>query len=195
MPLKDLLKKRDRIREDVAAPQDPAPTPSPTEFTFMRSDTNTQELIQPPTFAEDDASRIPVQDHHTSKLVSRFRSSSNASTSSKASSRGEKRLSQRLHLRSASRTSSTSSVVPTDLPAIEDTADGNEEKEARWEERATILAQGNHAVNQASAATEEKGGLHSRGNSIARPHVTRNISDAKGDVSAGQASMGHGRLM
>lgn len=183
MPLRDLLKKRDRIGEDVPPIQDPPCTQSPAEFTFMRSDTNTQELIQPPTFGEETAAQRPVHEHHTSKLVSRFRSSSNASTTS---TKGEKRLSQRLHLRSASRTSSTSSIVPLDLPMIEDAADGSEEKEARWEERATILAQGNRNMNQAPAASDGKSGLRSRGNSLNRPPITRNISDAKGDVSAGQ---------
>lgn len=184
MPLKDLLKKRDKIKEEVTGIQDPPPVPSPTEFTFMRSDTNTQELIQPPTFADDGDVPTPAHEHHASKLVSRFRSSSNASTSSKVSSKGEKRLSQRLHLRSASRASSISSIVPADLPAIEDAADGSEEKEARWEERATILAQGNHTMSQESAAKEAKGSLHSHRNS--KPAMTRSISDAKGDVMTGK---------
>ena len=176
MPLKDLLKKRDKIKEVASAAQEAQSAPSPTEFTFMRSDTNTQELIQPPTFAEEEPS-LPSQNHenHASKLVSRFRSSSNASTTSKSSSKGDKRLSQRLHLRSASHASSTNSVVPTDLPAIEDAADGSEEKEAQWEKRATILA-------QASASTEEKEGRRSRGNSLNKPKITRSISDAQGDV-------------
>lgn len=182
MPLKDLLKKRDKIRENVTPAKDAPPEQSPTEFTFMRSDTNTQELIEPPTFGEEEVPPLPAHEHHASKLVSRFRSSSNASVTSKASSKGEKRLSQRLHLRSASRASSISSIVPADLPAIEDAADGSEEKEARWEERATILAQGNHTMHPDLGATEEKSGLYSRGNSVSRPPMTRNISDAKGDV-------------
>ena len=184
MPLKDLLKKRDKIKENVTGIQDPPPPQSPTEFTFMRSDTNTQELIQPPTFGDDDDVPTPAPEHHASKLVSRFRSSSNASITSKVSSKGEKRLSQRLHLRSASRASSISSIIPADLPAIEDAADGSEEKEARWEERATILAQGNHTMSQDSAVKEAKGSLHSRRNS--KPAMTRSISDAKGDVMIGK---------
>ena len=183
MPLKDLLKKRDKLKEDVTGTQH-APLQSPTEFTFMRSDTNTQELIQPPTFGDEGDVPTPAHEHHSSKLVSRFRSSSNASTTSKVSSKGEKRLSQRLHLRSASRASSISSIVPADLPAIEDATDGSEEKEARWEERATILAQGNHAIGQDPTIKEAKGSLHSPGNS--KPAITRSISDAKGDVMIGK---------
>lgn len=194
MPLKDLLKKRDKIREDVTSTQHPPPAQSPTEFTFMRSDTNTQELIQPPTFGEEETPALPAHEHHTSKLVSRFRSSSNASTTSKASGKGEKRLSQRLHLRSGSRASSSNSIVPADLPVIEDTTDGSDEKEARWEERATILAQGNH-THQDPVATEEKGGLRSPGNRISRPGTTRSISDAEGDVRTRQTGVGRHRLM
>ena len=189
MPLKDLLKKRDKIKENATPAKDPPPEQSPTEFTFMRSDTNTQELIQPPTFDEEAGPPLPAHEHHASKLVSRFRSSSNAAVASKASSKGEKRLSQRLHLRSASRASSVSSIVPADLPAIEDAADGSEEKEARWEERATILAQGNHTMHPDPAGTEEKSGLHSRVNSLSRPPMTRNISDAKGDVGISQTEV------
>ncbi|KAL8795591.1 MAG: hypothetical protein Q9195_002012 [Heterodermia aff. obscurata] len=175
---------RDKCKEDVAGTPDP-PGSSPAEFTFMRSDTNTQELIQPPTFADEGDVPTPVHEHHASKIASRFRSSSNASTTSKVSSKGEKRLSQRLHLRSASRASSISSIVPADLPAIEDAADGSEEKEARWEERATILAQGNHTMSQDSAVKEAKGSLHNHGNS--KPAMTRSISDAKGDETIQEA--------
>ena len=193
MPLKDLLKKRDKLRDDVPPTEDAPPSQSPAEFTFMRSDTSTQELIQPPTFGEESATQGSANERHTSKLVSRFRSSSNASTTS---NKGEKRLSQRLHLRSASRTSSISSIVPTDLPTIEDGADGSEEKEARWEERATILAQGNHNITHTPALPDHNGGLRSRGNSLTtRPQVTRNISDAKGDVSAGQKRVAYTELI
>ena len=193
MPLKDLLKKKDKLREDIPPTEDAPPSQSPPDFTFMRSDTNTQELIQPPTFGEENATQPPPNERHTSKLVSRFRSSSNASTTS---NKGEKRLSQRLHLRSASRTSSISSIVPPDLPTIEDGADGSEDKEARWEERATILAQGNPNMNHSPALPDNDGSLRSRGNSLTtRPQVVRNISDAKGDVSATQTRIGYRELI
>ena len=146
MTLKDLLKKKEKIHDNVIAPIVPAleQDASAPEFTIMRSDTNTQELISPPTFASDNAA-AHIDDHSPSKRFSRLRTSSNASTTSKRSSIGEKRLSQRLHLpHSRSRASSQSSVnVPSDLPDIQDLSLEGEEKEARWEERATILAQAN----------------------------------------------------
>lgn len=146
MTLKDLLKKKEKTNDNVNAPIAPplGQDPSAAECTIMRTDTNTQELISPPTFASDNTAGH-TDDHSTTKRFSRLRSSSNTSTTSKRSSVGEKRLSQRLHLpHSRSRASSQSSVnVPTDLPDIQDLSLEGEEKEARWEERATILAQAN----------------------------------------------------
>ena len=184
MPLKDLLKKRDKIIDDEQKERRLDLAHSPPEFTFMRTDTNTQELIQPPSFPGEDALPVSNKERHTSKLVSRFRSSSNASSSSKTSGQGEKRLSQKLHLRSASRASSTSSNIPEDLPAIEGAPEGSEEREAKWEERATILAKENPIANHPTAATGEQIGLRSRGNSESRPQLARNLSDANGDVRA-----------
>ena len=182
MPLRDLLKKREKLKEDGGNKHISAPDQAPTEFTFMRSDTNTQELIEPPSFPGEDATPPHGSNAPSSKLASRFRSSSNASTASKASSKGEKRLSQRLHIRSASRASSFSSVIPEDLPTIDDRGIRSEEKEAKWEERATILAKENPNRNQPMAATVEKPGSGGRGHRESRPQVVRNLSDAKGDV-------------
>ena len=154
MTLKDLLKKKDRIKEDVTPAVVPTPQrdPSPPEFTIIRSDTNTQELIRPPTFSNENLP-MPTAEPAKTKRFSRLRSSSNISTTSKHSNQGEKgeknekserRLSQRLHLRSQSRASSQNSTnVPTDLPDILDLSIDGEDKEAKWEERATILAKQN----------------------------------------------------
>ncbi|KAI4161474.1 MAG: hypothetical protein LQ342_004877 [Letrouitia transgressa] len=163
MTLKDLLKKQQKIKDN-------ATESSAAEFTFMRSDTNTQELIEPPSYPDDQTPR-PHKDHRSiSEHFSRFRSSSNASVDSTTSSRGEKRLSHRLHLRSHSRTSSSSSVnLPTDLPAISDDAGDREEREAQWENRATILAKENPIARQSLAGSDSDG----------RPPISRGISDAQ----------------
>ncbi|KAL2037684.1 hypothetical protein N7G274_009629 [Stereocaulon virgatum] len=143
MPLKDLLKKKDKIRDDVTPSIVPAPElpPNPPDFTIMRSDTHTQEIISPPSFASNNTPS--AKDNSITKRLSRLRSASNASTSSnKSTPSGEKRLSQRLHLSHGSRASSQGSInVPADLPDIKDLSLEGEEKEAQWEERATILAQ------------------------------------------------------
>lgn len=159
MPLRDILKKKDRVVEsDVPAPEalrdkqeDEGPA-SPV-FTFMRSDTHTQEIISPPTFSSTESSGPPsFADGPNESRTSRFfkgraRSSSQASAASSTSHASEKekskskRLSQRLHLR---RSEISSSNVPTDLPEIRVDDDGEAAgAESQWEKRATMLAKKN----------------------------------------------------
>ena len=154
MPLRDILKKKDKVEHDV---QGASGLPKVDDFTFVRTDTHTEEIIVPPTFDEDN---IAAEDAHGAgrpKILSRFRKASNVSARSQnstnavddtpveagSSPNGKRRLSQRLHLTPKSRASSHSSIiVPSDLPSISDDFDAPvEEKEAKWEERATILAQ------------------------------------------------------
>lgn len=155
MPLKDLLKKRDKHKGHDHDDHDAQP--AAPEFTFLRTDTNTQEIIQPPSFPDDPTTNsnststsAPAQGKEAPQLApkrpgSRFRSVSSISVTSNASQSEGRRLSQRLHLRSHSYASSGSSVnVPSDLPSISDgVGEDGEEKEAMWEERATRLARGN----------------------------------------------------
>lgn len=182
MTLKDLLKKRNKIREDVTPTHTslPSQAPAPPEFTFMRTTTSTQELITPPSFADDPVPSSNSQSKRHS--VSRFRSASNASTVSiEQTPRSEKRLTARLHLRS--RTSSSSSIhVPTDLPSISDGAEGAEEKEAQWEKRATILANANPSSKRLSQEGPGGKSLQRPGSSGGRPTPVRSISSAQGDV-------------
>lgn len=147
MPLRDLLKKKDKHEGDST----PAPAPSsppPPEFTFMRSDTHTQEILSLP---DDPPEPVSPSDgpgdghrHRLSRITGRSRSHSNASTNSRSSDaskskdrpRESRRLSQRLGLRKEE--SSTS--VPQNLPEI---TDGQDEDGDAWEQRATMLAKEN----------------------------------------------------
>ena len=192
MTLKDLLRKRDKIKEDVK-PTHTYDLEQASNITFMRSDTNTQELIEPPTFASDTSPYHAQDSSSTSKRLSRFRSPSNASMISKSSSKGEKRLSARLHMRSHSRDSSAHSTnIPADLPVIDDGGDGADEKEAKWEERATILAQQNAAIRSRSGTIEDtkpgvfKGSQYQENTD--RPAPIINLSDAQGDVGHHKSS-------
>lgn len=200
MPLRDILKKRDSVSQG-AADKSPAPKTPPTpEFTFLRTDTNVQEIIQPPTYAGDDG---PITDSSESLItpprhgLGRLRKSSNASPpSEKDSNRLSRKLSQRLHL---SRASSTSSVnVPADLPAIPDAykEDGDQqEKEAKWEERATRLVNkdGSTPVSRSGSIpppTEDMSRMRlgSHGGGASRPSSrARSISDAAGDENIQEA--------
>lgn len=206
MPLKDLLKKRDKIHNDVPPPTVTAPLESP-EFTFMRTDTHTQELISPPTFASDDQPHhASTDDHHSHNPFSRLRSGSVASVTSNSSIKEGKRHSRSLHFRSGSRASSQASVnVPSNLPDIRDVATHGEESQAQWEQRAAILANANANTRARALSHSEQGGQspprqrHRRSRSDApapssglvlvehpahlgdKPVIKRSISDAKGD--------------
>ena len=162
MTLKDLLKKKEKIS---SSPPDPIASPEEPNFTILRSDTNTEEILDrpgaPPSH-EKRTSQSYDSHHNPSKHFSRLRTSSNASNPSRPSSRDKdssrpssrdgkavKRLSGRFHL-THSRNSSRSSInVPIDLPDISPVQDlKGEESQAAWEQRATILARENPIVHR-----------------------------------------------
>ncbi|KAG0647916.1 hypothetical protein D0Z07_5645 [Hyphodiscus hymeniophilus] len=160
MPLRDILRKKEKVSEsDAPVPgaardlQEEERQTGPV-FTFMRSDTHTQEIISPPTFSSAESFEPPSfadgsAEKHTSRFfkgrgrsssqVSATSTTSRASQGSKTRSPKSKRLSERLHLR---RNENSSSSVPTDLPdiAVEDEPAG---AESQWERRATMLAKKN----------------------------------------------------
>jgi hypothetical protein len=149
MPFLDILKRKDKIQEDEA----PGPEPQRNwadeapVFTFLRTDTHTQEIISPPSFSADSDSnkQLPFSrdndDTGKSRLSARHSRSPSASSQSSEKSK-TKRLSQRLHLR---RSDPSSPNVPEDLPDIAPAVDENGEpaRESLWEKRATILAMRN----------------------------------------------------
>ncbi|TAQ83329.1 hypothetical protein B7494_g8350 [Chlorociboria aeruginascens] len=174
MPLRSLLKKNKKkeakvAERDVSPEADPDFT-SPT-FTFMRSDTLTQEIISPPTFSSTESSNpaSSAEPEHESRSRSLFnprsRKSSVASVSSEHNSErpsSGKRLSERLHLRR----NGSSTHVPIDLPDITGgvETDDRDGKESQWEKRATILAMQNEKSrsrpNSAGSSTAALGSFH-----------------------------------
>ncbi|KUJ11150.1 HCP-like protein [Mollisia scopiformis] len=155
MPFKDLLKKKDKGEEQQ---QDTAAAEEQPVFLFMRSDTNTQELIRPPTFSshntpddppyadtrnESKTSRLFKGRSRSGSVVSTASVSSRASQKSNTKSPNSRRLSERLHLKKAEPTSES---VPQDLPDIQlatGEEDGGDGAESQWEKRATMLARKN----------------------------------------------------
>ena len=164
MGLRDLLKKKQHLEEGGGDGPDPATIRrlAAPEFTFVRSDTYTEEVIHPPggpagDSNDDSASYLTVDSNKGDKSsrlsLDVFRSSkgggSSRSRSASVSSGvsvtggGSRRLSHRLHL---SRAPASSENVPKDLPEIvvpegaEDDKDGHE---SQWEKRATMLAREN----------------------------------------------------
>lgn len=153
--LRGFLHKRDELSIEDPSAQKPAvqhiPTSPPApEITLLRSDTLSQEVINPPAFPfEDQPVHSPDSDRSPSSTSRRSfqlfnRSSRTPSLSSPTPSR--RRLSTLLHLDNRSRSNSRDSSVnvPIDLPQIVDDKGGNEQdREAQWEKRATVLVQHN----------------------------------------------------
>lgn len=199
MPLKDLLKKRHKTHEDSAQPDlDPAQAPFP-QVTIVRTDTHTQEILNPPSF-DGDHDIVPAPHNLTppKKTRSRLRKGSTASVSSQTSepevsSPVSRRISQRLHLSKEPRKSSE--FVPEDLPVIaasyEKGAD-TQDKEAQWEDRATRLAHQDGAHPKSPVGTQppheamSQLGLSDR--PASRPSSRgRSVSDAAEDMNIQEA--------
>jgi hypothetical protein len=150
MPLRDLLKKKEKLEPESSVTE---ALPPPPPFTFMRSDTYTQELLsipdEPPNELYDnptsaDGSSDGGHRARFSRFTGRSRSQSTASNASRSSETSKskertanpKQLSQRLGLKKGE----SSDAVPKDLPDIQDGQDGDGDA---WEQRATILAREN----------------------------------------------------
>ncbi|KXX78288.1 Protein DSF2 [Madurella mycetomatis] len=143
MGLRDKFKKKEGSENEGSAGL------STPEFTFIRTDTFTQEVIHPPSGNgyEDSGAYLsadPQSAVRPRRSLDVFRSSRSRSASASSNhSSGARRLSQRLHL---SRSPASSENVPQDLPDIivpeggEDDKDGTE---SQWEKRATMLAREN----------------------------------------------------
>lgn len=194
MPLKDLLKKKDKID---GGPSSQSRLPQANEFTFVRTDTNTEEFISPPAF-EDDAERLaaaePKSPLSPKRSFGRFRKSASPTATAASSPDKEKKehrkLSERLRL-NKDRSGSTSSVnLPSDLPAIDDAYSGagdRQEKEAKWEERATMLAKKSPIIpaqQQSLTGGMDNLNLDTEGESRGR---SRSINDPDSDIDIQQA--------
>lgn len=142
--------------ESRNAPAQAQPGLDVPEFTFMRTTTSTQEIIEPPTHPGDHTGQVKVAAVDNSvpasspKRLSRFRRHSNAGQDAPVAqldgaprtSREDKRLSERLHFGNRGRSNSIASAnLPTDLADVSTMSVGQDED--TWEKRATILAQSN----------------------------------------------------
>jgi len=196
MPFRDLLKKKEKIEEQInyAEPQQREALEPVPGFKIVRSDTHTEELLDPPSFSpsDDRLSRQVQSPPSPQRSIGRFRSPSRSDDVDGSPKRLQlhRRLSDRLHLhRDKSRSSSTSSAnLPSNLPDIQDayTDRGDEEeKEARWEQRATILASANKSPSVVASTGESTAQMSqlTLNPTPARPRPTRSISDAASDVN------------
>ncbi|EER29721.1 hypothetical protein D8B26_003698 [Coccidioides posadasii str. Silveira] len=149
MSLKGLLRKKNKSDN---RPQASSTGLAPPEFKFIRSDTYTQEDIEPPSFGDS-----PLTSHSEARYAGSLHCSSSASNNgslcheqSPQREKDTRRISHRLRLGRRSRSGSASSVnIPTDLPSVANDSDA-QEREAQWEKRATLLAQGPISVRPSS---------------------------------------------
>lgn len=154
MTLKGLLKKKDKIRGVSDAPEKgPTLSPDVPEFQFFRTTTTTRESIEPPNFPGDPLRQAYLApEAPRNGLKSRFRRHSNAG---QENDRSKSDGGHKIHF---GRNRSASSVnVPQNLPEVGgDGVARNEEDEARWEKRATVLVEGNTVLrNGGSTPTIE----------------------------------------
>ncbi|KAI0841025.1 HCP-like protein [Hypoxylon sp. FL0890] len=166
MGIRDLIKKKDQVDGRGGVDRETLDRLAGPEFTFIRSDTNTQEIIHPPSAPRDQNNFLSTKGAGSSPSSRARRSldvfrprSRGSSTSSDGKDHhhgGHRRLSQRLHL---SKAPSKSEFVPENLPQInvcsaeEGGALGRgaggagvvdkDAYEGQWEKRATILAEAN----------------------------------------------------
>ncbi|GKZ95425.1 hypothetical protein AnigIFM63604_000582 [Aspergillus niger] len=204
MPLREILHKKDALNNTADHyASNAVPTTSGRnvpQITFIRTDTTSQEVIRPPVFDgdadhPDDRYLEPVPPSPSHRIsLNPFRRSRAPSESSGANSptrpRGERRLTHLLHLdRSGSRNSSSSSVnVPSDLPQIDCDRGDEQEREAQWEKRATVLAQrspqaGASCLSPTSPTGFGLDGAPSRSRSSSRSR----INDPEGDINVQEA--------
>ncbi|KAE8386751.1 HCP-like protein [Aspergillus alliaceus] len=202
MPLREILHKKDRIGDTGGqyATGVPSASLSPVpQIKFIRSDTTTQEVINPPIYDSDE-----VHQHQNTHLEASPPSSSSRRRSLNPFSRSrapseslgspqsqprERRLSQMLHLdRGSSRNSSGTSVnIPSDLPQINNDRGDEQDREAQWEKRATVLVQRNPNLASPLSPTSPSGfgavGVPSRSRSSSQS----GFIDAAGDVNIQEA--------
>lgn len=150
-------------RPKTSSSNPPQPVP---EFTFVRTTTNTQEVITPPSFPGDGSSEEP-RGRFAKLGFRRLRSHSGAEekesspvsppTSPPATlsteGRGRPSAARRLSSKLGLTRELSSSNIPDTLPDIKHDGDA-ENIEGQWEKRATILARSNEITRSLSRRHE-----------------------------------------
>lgn len=166
MGLRDLLNKKDGLDRDEGETDraEAVRSLSGPEFTFIRSDTLSHEVIQPPNNDSDDGNFLSAKAKEPSRTrrsldvfrPSRSRSGSASSATSHNSNKDGRRISQRLHL---SRQPKTSENVPDNLPAIVVAPGSEDAAESQWEKRATMLAEQNELARSCPSTPATPDGM------------------------------------
>lgn len=224
MAIRDLLKKKDRIKAEGATekPGDNAEHTSgaiedraPPGFTFIRSTTSMNEVIEPPDHpvepsptpkvdhAEAEPRRRRISNLHfrkPSRSPSKSPAIDDADAESPLSTDGttdrSRRISGRLerfHLTPRSRAVSQTSIhVPQDLPEINGGGADEADTEAQWEKRALLLAKRNadDEDRQLAEKTDDAAvndATHQNTIRPIRPKHVRAVSNPEADVDIQEA--------
>ncbi|KJK61970.1 Sel1 repeat [Aspergillus parasiticus SU-1] len=196
MPLREILHKKDRINDTSGqyAAGVPSAFLSPVPQ-IIRSDTTSHEVVTPPIYDGDD-----VYHHQNTHLEvsppssSSRRRSLNPFSRSRAPSESlgsppsqprERRLSQLLH-RDRRHSTATSTNIPSNLPQINNEKGDEQEREAQWEKRATVLVQRNPNLGSPLSPTSPGFGRNSI-ESRSRSSSRSGLSDPQGDVNIQEA--------
>ncbi|CAI6286347.1 unnamed protein product [Periconia digitata] len=154
MQFKDMLKKKEKEKakeEEGATSPTTTLSPDVPQFSFVRTTTTTREDIEPPSFPGDPkpySAPLLSPDQPSRGIAGRFRRHSNAASTAPPSANN--RLSQRINF-GRSR-SSSSANIPENLPEVGgDGVARNEEDEAKWERRATVMVTANMAIKSPPA--------------------------------------------
>ncbi|KAJ1333594.1 hypothetical protein MN608_03585 [Microdochium nivale] len=179
MGLRDMLKKKDGLNEGASGrhAETLGRLNTGAEFTFIRSDTHTHEIIHPPSYPVSPGGRLAAakEPNLARRSLDALRGgpkSPGTGSSSKDNSAVlhalqqpaadpsvGRRLSQRLHF---SRSPASSDYVPQNLPSINVVGTGDagddataarrkDESESQWEARATMLAQAHEERRKSSS--------------------------------------------
>lgn len=140
----------------------------------MRTDTFGQEVIIPPAHSDSDDGHpgaaiansetqsprlTPSSSRRSFQFFQRSNSSRSLNSPSPPRPRGERRLSNLLHRRSRSNSQESSANIPEGLPQIEDEQSvDQQEREAQWEKRATVLVQQNPYFGQSFSSVPQSEG-------------------------------------
>ncbi|WPG97830.1 Hypothetical protein R9X50_00061100 [Acrodontium crateriforme] len=212
--LKDILKKKEKVAGEHI-PENELLTSPPPQIRILRTTTESEEVVEAPDYP--DAPNDTPSTRERKRLTLGFRKSSNASFTKDSTAiqehdstlsspvKSERRFSDMFHRHgrtSRSTSQSSSAFLPEELPAAPtsitagaDAKDGEivekdtqEQREAQWEKRATILAQNNplREVEQQQAGQEEETRAQHAQRKRSRNH-SPSISNARGDNNIQEA--------
>ncbi|KAH7329027.1 hypothetical protein B0I35DRAFT_404303 [Stachybotrys elegans] len=179
MGLRDLLRRKDAVGEPPVPDEETYRRINGPEFTFIRSDTHTHDIIHPPDLPEDNrylaAAKEPRKSRRSLDFLRGGRSRSRSASDVGGSGGGAPQ--HRVHLGHEPSAGPVSEHVPRDLPDIVLPVDGQDE--AQWEKRATMLAsQNERATSRPSSSSAKRSRSPSASRVVSSKAIDEDIQEA-----------------